>query len=162
VHVSAKDLGTGNEQKITITASTNLSEAEIDRAVKEAEKHAAEDKKKKEIIEAKNQADSLIYQTEKTLKELGDKVDPADKSNIEAELNNLKEVVKSDDADSIKAASEKLSQAFYAVSQKMYQQNPENAGGFDPGAGADAGPGTNAGQDDVYDADYKVVDDDDK
>jgi len=160
VHVSAKDLGTGNEQKITITASTNLSDAEIDRAVKEAEKYAAEDKKKKEIIEAKNNADSLIYQTEKTLKELGDKVDPADKANIEAELNNLKEVVKSDNADSIKAASEKLSQAFYSVSQKMYQQNPGNAGGFDPGTGAGTGPETNSGQDDVYDADYKVVDDD--
>ncbi|HEY8501035.1 MAG TPA: molecular chaperone DnaK [Clostridia bacterium] len=162
VHVSAKDLGTGNEQKITITASTNLSETEIDRAVKEAEKYAAEDKKKKALIEARNNADSLIYQTEKTLKELGDKIDPADKASIEAELNNLKEVVKSDNADSIKAASEKLSQAFYSVSQKIYQQNPGNAGGFNPGAGEGAGPETNAGQDDVYDADYKVVDDDEK
>lgn len=160
VHVSAKDLGTGNEQKITITASTNLSDAEIDRAVKEAEKYAAEDKKKKALIEARNNADSLIYQTEKTLKELGDKIDPADKANIEAELNNLKEVVKSDNTDSIKAASEKLSQAFYSVSQKIYQQNPGNAGGFNPGAETGAGPETNAGQDDVYDADYKVVDDD--
>jgi molecular chaperone DnaK len=162
VHVSAKDLGTGNEQKITITASSNLTEDEIDRAVKEAERFAAEDKKRKEFIEAKNNADSLIYQTEKTLKELGDKIDPADKSNIETELNNLKEVVKTDNAESIKAATEKLSQAFYSVSQKMYQQNPgaANAGGFDPGAGADTAGGT--GQDDVYDADYKVVDDEDK
>lgn len=165
VHVSAKDLGTGNEQKITITASTNLSESEIDKAVKEAEQFAAEDKRKKETIEARNQADSLIYQTEKTLKELGDKVAPADKANIEAELNNLKEAVKGDNPDAIKAASEKLSQAFYAVSQKIYQQNPGAAGGaggpggFNPGAGTGANTGGN-GQDDVYDADYKVVDDD--
>ncbi|MDD4297554.1 MAG: molecular chaperone DnaK [Ruminiclostridium sp.] len=161
-HVSAKDLGTGNEQKITITASSNLSDDEIDKAVKEAEKFASEDKKKKETIEAKNNADSIIYQTEKTLKDLGDKVDPADKSNIESELNNLKEVVKTEDSEAIKAATEKLNQAFYAVSQKIYQQNPDaaNAGGFDPNAGAN--PAGDAGQDDVYDADYKVVDEDDK
>lgn len=160
VNVSAKDLGTGNEQKVTITASSNLSDSEIDKAVKEAEKFAAEDKKKKDMIEAKNQADSLIYQTEKTLKDLGDKVSPADKSNVEAELNHLKEVVKGDDAEAIKAASEKLSQAFYAISQKMYQQNPGAAGpgGFDPNQDGGANPGTD-GQDDVYDADYKVVDD---
>ena len=120
VHVSAKDLGTGNEQKITITASTNLTEAEIEKAVKEAEKYAAEDKKRKELIEVKNHADSMIYQTEKTLKELGDKVDSADKENIEAELNNLKEAVKSDNADRIKEATEKLAQAFYPVSQKIF------------------------------------------
>ncbi len=163
VHVSAKDLGTGNEQKITLTATTNLSDSEIDKAVKDAEKFAAEDKKKKDIIEAKNQADSLIYQTEKTLKDLGDKVDPSDKVNIETELNNVKEIVKGEDPESIKAASERLSQAFYAVSQKMYQQNPgeAGAGGFDPGAGAGGGPANGNGQDDdVYDADYKVVDDD--
>lgn len=161
VHVSAKDLGTGNEQKVTITATSNLSDDEIDKAVKEAEKFAAEDKQKKESIEARNQADSLIYQTEKTLKDLGDKVSAEDKANIETELNHLKEVVKGDDTEAIKAASEKLSQAFYAVSQKMYQQNPGAAGpgGFDPNA---AGPNAGgAGQDDVYDADYKVVDDDD-
>ena len=117
VHVSAKDLGTGNEQKITITASSNLSDADIDKAVKEAEQFAEEDRKRKESIEAKNQADSLIYQTEKSLKDLGDKIDAADKSSIEAELNNLKEVVKGDDVEAIKAATEKLSQAFYAVSQ---------------------------------------------
>jgi len=162
VHVSAKDLGTGNEQKITITASTNLSEQEIERAVKEAERYAEEDKRRKEAMEAKNQADSLIYQTEKTLKDLGDKIDPADKSNIEAELRNLKEVVKGNDTAAIKAASEKLSQAFYAVSQKIYQQNPgaagaAGAGGFNQNYTGGTG---NNGQDDVYDADYKVVDDD--
>ena len=128
VHVSAKDLGTGNEQKVTITATSNLSDDEIDKAVKEAEKFAAEDKQKKESIEARNQADSLIYQTEKNLKDLGDKVSAEDKANIETELNHLKEVVKGDDTEAIKAASEKLSQAFYAVSQKMYQQNPGAAG----------------------------------
>ncbi len=160
MNVSAKDLGTGNEQKVTITASSNLSDSEIDKAVKEAEKFAAEDKKKKDMIEAKNQADSLIYQTEKTLKDLGDKVSPDDKANVEVELNHLKEVVKGDDAEAIKAASEKLSQAFYAISQKMYQQNPGAAGpgGFDPNQDGGANPGTD-GQDDVYDADYKVVDD---
>ena len=160
VNVSAKDLGTGNEQKVTITASSNLSDSEIDKAVKEAEKFAAEDKKKKDMIEAKNQADSLIYQTEKTLMDLGDKVSPDDKANVEVELNHLKEVVKGDDAEAIKAASEKLSQAFYAISQKMYQQNPGAAGpgGFDPNQDGGANTGTD-GQDDVYDADYKVVDD---
>ncbi len=157
VHVSAKDLGTGNEQQITITASTNLSDSDIDKAVQEAEQFAEEDKKKKESIEAKNQADSLIYQTEKSLKDLGDKIDSADKANIEAELNTLKEVVKGDDVEAIKSATEKLSQAFYAVSEKLYQQDPNAAGGaegFNPDIGGEAG-----NQDDVFDADYKVVDD---
>ena len=157
VHVSAKDLGTGNEQQITITASTNLSESDIEKAVEEAEQFAEEDKKKKESIEAKNQADSLIYQTEKSLKDLGDKIDSADKANIEAELNTLKEVVKGDDVEAIKSATEKLSQAFYAVSEKLYQQDPNAAGGaegFNPDIGGEAG-----NQDDVFDADYKVVDD---
>lgn len=159
VHVSAKDLGTGNEQKVTITASTNLSDAEIEKAVKEAERYAAEDKKRKELIEAKNNADSLVYQTEKTLKELGDKIPASEKSGIEAELNHLREVSKGDDAAAIKDATEKLQQAFYAVSQKLYQQNPgaAGAGGFNPEPGPNPGAG---GQDDVYDADYKVVDDD--
>ncbi|HZK28542.1 MAG TPA: molecular chaperone DnaK [Thermoclostridium sp.] len=157
VHVSAKDLGTGNEQQITITASTNLSESDIEKAVEEAEQFAEEDKKKRESIEAKNQADSLIYQTEKSLKDLGDKIDSADKANIEAELNTLKEVVKGDDVEAIKSATEKLSQAFYAVSEKLYQQDPNAAGGaegFNPDMGGEAG-----NQDDVFDADYKVVDD---
>lgn len=157
VHVSAKDLGTGNEQKITITASSNLSDADIDKAVKEAEQFAEEDRKRKESIEAKNQADSLIYQTEKSLKDLGDKIDAADKSSIEAELNNLKEVVKGDDVEAIKAATEKLSQAFYAVSQKLYQQQDPGAAGGADGFNPDMG----GNQDDVFDADYKVVDDED-
>jgi molecular chaperone DnaK len=164
VHVSAKDLGTGNEQKITITASTNLSEDEIEKAVKEAEKYAAEDKKRKEEIEIRNNADSIVYQSEKTLKDLGDKLSPEDKSKIEAEINNVREALKGTDTDKIKAATETLTQVFYDISAKIYQQNPgaqgepEQGAGF--GAGPEAGPGMD--QDNVYDADYKVVDEDDK
>jgi molecular chaperone DnaK len=167
VHVSAKDLGTGNEQKVTITASTNLSEEEIQAAVKEAERFAAEDKKKKEEIEIRNNADSMVYQSEKTVKELGDKLSSGDKSKIEAEINKVKEALKGTDNEAIKKATESLTQVFYEVSQKIYQQNPGAQGGFDPGKGAgsqEAGGtgGTADGQDNVYDADYKVVDDNDK
>ncbi len=164
VHVSAKDLGTGNEQKITITASTNLSDADIDKAVKEAEKFAAEDKKRKEEVEVRNNADSMVYQSEKTLKDLGDKLDAGDKSKIEGEINAVKEALKGTDTESIKAATEKLTQAFYDISSKIYQQNPGAQGGPNPGPGFDGGPnpgGHNPGADNVYDADYKVVDDDD-
>ncbi len=168
VHVSAKDLGTGNEQNITITASTNLSDDDIDKAVKEAEKFAAEDKKRKEEIDVRNNADSMVYQSEKTIKELGDKLGSDDKSKIETEINNVKEALKGTDTESIKKATEALTQAFYDISSKIYQQNPGAQGGPNPGAGfnGDAGAGaqggTNPGQDDVYDADYKVVDDDKK
>ncbi|RCX17979.1 molecular chaperone DnaK [Anaerobacterium chartisolvens] len=162
-HVSAKDLGTGNEQKVTITASTNLSDDDIDKAVKEAEKFASEDKKKKEEIEVRNNADSMVYQSEKTLKELGDKLGEDDKSKVEAEINKVKEALKGTDTEQIKSATEALTQAFYEISSKIYQQNPgEGANpeaGFDPGAGANPGQGA---QDNVYDADYKVVDDDKK
>ncbi|HPP36337.1 MAG TPA: molecular chaperone DnaK [Clostridiales bacterium] len=164
VHVSAKDLGTGNEQKITITASTNLSEDEIQRAVKEAEKYAAEDKKRKEEVDIRNNADSMVYQSEKTLKELGDKLSPEDRSKIETAINNVKEALKGTDTARIKSATEALTQAFYEISAKIYQQNPGAQGGPDPGAGFDAGQqaGPGMGQDNVYDADYKVVDEDDK
>ncbi|MGB3989992.1 MAG: molecular chaperone DnaK [Acetivibrionales bacterium] len=164
VHVSAKDLGTGNEQKITITASTNLSEDEIEKAVKEAEKYAAEDKKRKEEIEIRNNADSIVYQSEKTLKDLGDKLSPEDKSKIEAEINNVREALKGTDTDKIKAATETLTQVFYDISAKIYQQNPGAQGGPEQGAGFGAGPEAGPGmdQDNVYDADYKVVDEDDK
>jgi molecular chaperone DnaK len=167
-HVSAKDLGTGNEQKVTITASTNLSDSEIDKAVKEAEQHAAEDKKRKEEIEVRNNADSMVYQSEKTLKDLGDKLGADDKAKVEAEVNNVKEALKGTDTEAIKKATEALTQAFYDVSAKIYQQNPGAQGapgaGFDPGAaGAGFNPGGAAGgNDNVYDADYKVVDDDKK
>jgi len=160
VHVSAKDLGTGNEQKITITASTNLSEEEIEKAVKEAEKYAEEDRKRKEEVDARNNADSMVYQSEKTLRELGDKLSSEDKEKIEAEINKVKDALKGTDVEAIKRATESLTQAFYSVSAKIYQQNPGAQGGANPGAG---GFGTGSGgSDNVYDADYKVVDDDKK
>lgn len=165
VHVSAKDLGTGNEQKITITASTNLSDADIDKAVKEAEKFAAEDKKKKEEVEVRNNADSMVYQSEKTLKDVGDKLSSEDKSKIETEINKVKDALKGTDTEKIKSATEALTQAFYDISSKIYQQNPGEQGGPNPGAGFGGGPGGGqnpGGQDNVYDADYKVVDDDKK
>ena len=151
VKVSAIDKGTGKEQNITITASTNLSSDEIDKAVKEAERFAAEDKKKKEEVEVKNHADSLIYQTEKTLTELGDKVTPADKDAINAEIEKLKKDVESGDVDKIKAGTESLTKVSYDVFGKIYQQQ-----GGDPNAQG----GASAGPDDVQDADYEVVDDD--
>lgn len=170
VHVSAKDLGTGNEQKVTITASSNLSDADIDKAVKEAEKFAEEDKKRKEEIEVRNNADSMIYQSEKTLKDLGDKLGSDDRSKIEEQINNVKEALKGNDTESIKSATEALTQAFYDISSKIYQQqNPGAQGGPDPNAGFGGGQGSgdgtqaggqNADHDNVYDADYKVVDED--
>ena len=161
VNVSAKDLGTGKEQKITITASTNLSDEDIDKAVKDAEQFAEEDKKKKEEVEVRNNADSMVYQAEKIIndKETGDKIDAEDRTKIEAEVNNVKEALKGTDIDAIKAASEKLTQVFYEISAKLYQQNP-GAEGVDPNnfaQGQDA-EGSN-GAENVYDADYKVVDD---
>ncbi len=162
VHVSAKDLGTGNEQKITITASTNLSDSDIDKAVKEAEKFAAEDKKRKEEIDARNSADSLVYQSEKSLKDLGDKISGDDKAKIESGINKVKDTLKGTDTEAIKKATEELQQSFYEISSKIYQQ-AGGAAGADPNAagfgGQQGAPG--AGQDDnVVDADYKVVDDD--
>lgn len=164
-HVSAKDLGTGNEQKITITASTNLSDADIDKAVKEAEKFAAEDKKRKEEVEVRNNADSMVYQSEKTLKDLGDKLGNEDKTKVEGEINKVKEALKGTDTDKIKTATEALTQVFYEISAKIYQQNPGAQGGANPGADFGGGPNPGnqgTGQDNVYDADYKVVDDDKK
>ncbi len=156
VHVSAKDLGTGNEQEITITASTNLSDDEIDKAVKEAEQFAAEDKKKKEEIDARNNADSLVYQSEKSIKDLGDKIEAADKAAIEAEIEKVKEALKGTDTEAIKAASEALSAKFYEVSAKIYQAaNPQGAA---PGAEAAGGQTPPTGDDNVVDTDYEVVD----
>ncbi len=157
VHVSAKDLGTGSEQKITITASTNLSEADIDKAVKEAEQFAAEDKKKKEAIDVKNQADSMVYQTEKTLADAGDKLSAEDKSGIQAEIDKLKELLKGDDTEAIKAGTEALTQKMYAVASKLYPQGDPNMSGADMGAGAAGGAQADDG---AYEADYTVVDDD--
>ncbi len=162
VHVSAKDLGTGNEQKVTITASTNLSDSEIDNAVKDAERFAEEDKKRKEEIDVRNNADSMVYQSEKTLKDLGDKLSSEDKAKIEAEIEKVKEALKGTDIEAIKKANEVLTQAFYDVSSKIYQQNPDAAQGSDMGADPNAQAGSTEEQENVYDADYKVVDDDNK
>ena len=141
VNVTAKDKGTGREQHITITSSTNMSKEDIDRAVKEAEMFAEQDKKLKEAVETKNQAESLIFQSEKTLTELGDKVTEAEKAPITAAIEKLKETVKGDDTDAIKADTEALQQAFYAISEKLYQQ--QAAQGQDPTGGAgDAGAGS--------------------
>ncbi|MBQ8636883.1 MAG: molecular chaperone DnaK [Clostridia bacterium] len=161
VKVSAKDMGTGNEQKITITSSTNLSDEDIDRAVKEAEKYAEEDKKRKEEVETRNNAESIVYQCEKTLGELGDKIDANDKSDIEAEIAKVKETLSGTDSEAIKNATEALQQKFYKISEKLYQQaNPQGTQGFDPNnfqGGADA---NSAGADNVYEADYREVDED--
>lgn len=160
VNVSAKDLGTGKEQKITITSSTHLSDEEIDRRVKEAEQFAEEDKKKKELIEVKNQAESLIYQTENTLKELGDKVSADEKKQVEDKITALKDVVGGNDPDEIKKRTEALTGELNTLSQKLYAQTGAQAGA-QPGAEAQAGAGQAQG-DDVVDADYEVVDDDNK
>ena len=162
VNVSAKDLGTGKEQHITITASSNLSKDDIDKAVKEAEQFAAEDKKRKEEVDVRNAGDQMVYQTEKTLSEMGDKLDAADKGEVEQKLASLKAALSGTDTEAIKKATEELTQAFYKVSEKMYQQaNPQGAQG-NPGAGY-TDPGAQQGQQQggqYYDADYEVVDDD--
>lgn len=157
VNVSAKDLGTGKEQHITITSSTNMSKDDIERAVKEAEQFASQDAKLKEEVETRNQADQMVYQSEKTLNEMGDKIPADDKAKVQSGIDKLKEVLKGTDSAAIKAATEELTQAFYAVSEKLYQQaGPQQ--GEQPGAGPDAG----GQQGQYYDADYKVVDEEDK
>ena len=162
VNVSAKDLGTGTEQHITITSSTNMSKEDIEKAVKEAEQYAAEDAKVKEKVEVRNQADQMVYQSEKTLGEVGDKIPADEKSKVQAGVDKLKETLKGDDTDAIKAATEELTQLFYAMSEKLYQQaNPQGAQGAGPDMGGAQG-GAQAGPDgqQYYDADYKVVDED--
>ena len=154
VHVSAKDLGTGHEQNITITANTNLSDEEIDKAVKEAEQFAQEDKKKKEAVDTRNNADSLVYQSEKSIQELGDKIDAADKTALEGLINDLKEKLKGEDTDAIKTASEELSKKFYEVSSKVYQaaQAAQGAPNVDPTQAAQGNPSDN-----VVDSDFEEV-----
>ena len=162
VNVSAKDLGTGKEQHITITSSSNMSKEDIDKAVKEAEMYAAEDKKRKDEVDTRNAGDQMVYQTEKTLSEMGDKLDPADKGEVESKLQALKTALTGTDTESIKHATEELTQAFYKVSEKMYQAaNPQGAQGFDPSQAGGPQGGQPGGQD-YYDADYTVVDDDKK
>ena len=158
VNVSAKDLGTGKEQHITITSSTNMSKEDIDKAVKEAEMYAAEDAKRKEEVDTRNQADQMVYQTEQTLAEAGDKLDPADKGEVEAKLSALKTALSGTDSAAIKHATEELTQAFYKISEKMYQAaGNAGQGGFDPSAGAAGG-----NDQQYYDADFTEVVDDDK
>ncbi|MBF8982012.1 molecular chaperone DnaK [Lutibacter sp. B2] len=153
VNVSAKDNGTGKEQKITISSSSNLSDEEIEQKVKDAEKFAEEDKKKKEAIENRNKADSMVYETEKTLKEVGDKITEDEKSKVESSLENLKKMLEGTDDEEIKKATEELTTAFHAISQKMYEQ-----------AAAEQQSGSEQGKteedDNVVDADYEVVDED--
>jgi len=163
VHVSAKDLGTGKEQSIRITASSGLSKEEIEKMVKDAEAHAAEDKKKRETIEARNQADSMIYSTEKSLKDVGEKLDAVDKGNIENKIADLKRVMDGDDAEAIKKATDELAQAAHKIAEVMYAKAQAEAGA----EGAQAGAGQQAGDakpkdDKVVDADFEEVKEDKK
>jgi molecular chaperone DnaK len=180
LHVTAKDKATGREQKITITASSGLNEQDIKKMVREAEEHSTEDKKKREEIEVRNQADSLVYQTEKTMKELGDKMDSGSKSQLENAIGRVKEALKGKDTNEIKSAMEALNQTWHKISQTLYQQAgggqpggaPHGAGPQGPGAGP--GPGFNAGptsgngkaksgtEGETVDADYEVVDEEKK
>ena len=163
VNVSAKDLGTGKEQHVTITSSTNMSKDDIDKAVREAEQFAAEDAKRKEEVDTRNQADQMVYQTEKTLEEMGNKLPAEDKASVENAVSKLKETLKGNDTEAIKNATEELTKAFYAVSEKLYAQQGGQPG---PDMGANFG-GANCGGDcgscnsdpNVVDADFEVVDD---
>ena len=157
VHVSAKDQATGNEQKVSITASTNLSEEDINQAIKDAEAHAAEDKKRKEEIEVRNNAESLVYNSQKTLDELGDKISGEEKSKVEAEMENVRKALEGSNVDAIKEATEKLTKVFYDLSEKLYtaQAAANQAGTETAETATDSGE---AKEGTVYDADYKVED----
>jgi molecular chaperone DnaK len=160
VHVSAKDLGTGKEQSIKITASSGLKEEEIKKMVRDAEAHAADDKKRRGLAEARNQLDSLIYTTEKSLKEFGDKIDAGDKQTIEDAMAKAKKAMESNDPDTIKSAQEDLTRSSHKLAEAMYSKTSQAKG-----AGAEAGPGAGAQegprkkQEDVVDADYEDVKD---
>ncbi len=164
VHVSAKDMATGNSQQVSITASTNLTDEDIEKAVKDAEAHASEDKKKKEEIEARNNAESLVYNCQKTVDELGDKISSEEKAKAETEIANVKKALEGSDVEAIKAATEKLTTVFYSISEKLYaqtagakQQTEANAAN----AGTTEGPKTDENGN-VYNAEYKVDEDDKK
>ncbi|MBQ3557118.1 MAG: molecular chaperone DnaK [Oscillospiraceae bacterium] len=158
VNVSANDLGTGKEQHITITSSTNMSKEDVEKAVREAEQFAAEDAKRKEEVDVRNQADQVVYQTEKTLEEMGDKVDANDKAAVEAAIEKVKEALKGTDVEAIKTATEEATKAFYPIAEKMYQQAQAAEGQ----AGCAGDCGSCGGDSDVVDADYTVVDDENK
>ncbi|MBA4356944.1 MAG: molecular chaperone DnaK, partial [Desulfovibrio sp.] len=170
VNVSAKDTGSGKEQSIRITASSGLSETDIDRMVKDAEAHAEEDKKKQALIEARNQADSLVYNTEKSLREIGDNIDPVVKADIETKIENVKKLLESDDAEAIKAGADELTQASHKLAEQLYSQKQGEGAGGAAGAGGCAGgtcggqggpqgakPGAKPADDNVVDADYTEV-----
>ena len=156
VHVSAKDLGTGKEQNISITASTNMSKDDVEKAVKEAEQFAEEDKKRREAVDTRNNADQMVYQCEKILSEEGDKIDDASKSELSAKVDVLKEALKGDDVDKIKAAQDDLQNKFYEVSSKIYEAAQQAQGGAPQGE-----PQQAPSDDGVYEADYKDVTDQD-
>ena len=160
VHVSAKDLATGNSQEVSITASTNLSEEDINKAVKDAEAHASEDKKKKDEIETRNNAESLIYNSQKTLEQLGDKVSGEEKAKVETEIDNVKKALEGTDVEAIKQATEKLTTVFYEISEKLYNQAKQQNADNNASQTTDTqnGPKTDENGN-VYDADYKVEDD---
>ncbi|MBQ5777995.1 MAG: Hsp70 family protein, partial [Oscillospiraceae bacterium] len=160
VNVKAKDLGTGKEQKITITSSTNLSDEDIQKAVKEAEQFAEEDKKRREEVDVRNSADQMVYQTEKTLADLGDKITEDEKAAVQAEVDKLKEELKGTNTESIKAQTEAVTKKFYEISERLYKeaQAAQGAQGADFG-GADMGGNAGGPSDDnVVDADFTQVD----
>ncbi|MEG0765912.1 MAG: Hsp70 family protein, partial [Pseudoflavonifractor sp.] len=163
VNVSAKDLGTGKEQHITITSSTNMSKEDVEKAVKDAEQFAAEDAQKKEEVDTRNQGDQMVYQTEKVMEELKDKISPEDKSTLDAALEKLKTALKGSDSAAIKTATEDLSKAFYPITEKLYGQAGAQQPGPDAGcAGGDCGSCDQNSDPNVVDADYKVADDENK
>lgn len=164
VHVSAKDMATGNSQQVSITASTNLTDEDIEKAVKDAEAHASEDKKKKEEIEARNNAESLVYNCQKTVDELGDKISSEEKAKAETEISNVKKALEGSDVEAIKAATEKLTTVFYSISEKLYSQTAGAKAGADANGantGEAEGPKTDENGN-VYNAEYKVDEDDKK
>ena len=161
VHVSAKDMATGNSQQVAITASTNLSDEDIEKAVKEAEAHAAEDKKRKEEIEARNNAESLVYNCQKTIEELGDKISGEEKAKAETEIANVKKALEGTDVEAIRSATEKLTTVFYSITEKLYKQTQAQNGAGQADANNTNGGETNQGphtdeNGNIHDADYKV------
>lgn len=160
VNVSAKDIATGKEHSIQITASSGLSKSEIDKLIKDAELHAEDDKKKKEQVEARNTADALIYQTEKSLKDLGDKIDSSTKSTVESAISRLKKAMEGDDAAEIRQMSEELTQSSHKLAEAMYKQASQAGGTHDSASGGSkGGTGKSAKEEDVVDADFEEVKD---
>jgi molecular chaperone DnaK len=162
VSVTAKDKATSKEQQIRIQASGGLSDADIQKMVKDAESHAAEDKKRRELVEAKNQGDALVHSTEKAMSEHGDKVDAQQKTAIETAIASLKEALKTDDAEDIKAKTNALAQASMKLGEAMYKAQQTGEAGVAPEGGASGPSGAKAGEDNVVDADFEEVDEDKK